>query len=291
VREIIRLNNCGGKAEADQVAERSLDVTVEGAAEIKADIRIVSANVRSQYVENRNIRKTQTLRAPPGTNMEFELLWTEQQWFGTITSNLSSSEARYVARVPIAVELTQSRDIGCDDQPVPTVNNAEQTPVPGAPVLVELPPQPVATPEPTPLELTPSGAILLNGETWVVNGWTLKVSNFTYGTLNKVQFELTNLTGRTVLFPGLNSGITIVADRGYNLPCAVGLPKDQREIAHREKLKWELYFSSDHRWNTYNRQCGGRSLPSPETTSIVLVVEDIAGVIQNARWQADVPRP
>lgn len=133
--ETIRMNNCGGKASAEQEAERSLTVEIEGETGLGVDIKLIRAEIIARYRETKGVSKRISLTAPPGTDMVFRVAWTEQQWIGTVTSNIGGSVARYHARVPISVELIESKDQGCDPsvQPIsesPTVTALEMTPSP-----------------------------------------------------------------------------------------------------------------------------------------------------------------
>ncbi|MBI5712683.1 MAG: hypothetical protein HZC38_04565 [Chloroflexi bacterium] len=109
--EIIRINNCGGKADSKQTSERSFSVKIGGT--IGAMIGYVAAegSVSANYGQYRNVTKRQELTAPPVTNMEFTLQWTEREWIGNIISG--SQSGPYIALAPISVEQIGSRDLGC----------------------------------------------------------------------------------------------------------------------------------------------------------------------------------
>jgi hypothetical protein len=115
VEETVRMNNCGGKADATQDAERALGVSLEGEAELGVDTDVLQASVKARYEQGRMTRKSLTLVAPPGTRMEFDVIWTEKTWIGTIIKPGVSGQAKYKAHLPIAVELIGSRDMGCGE--------------------------------------------------------------------------------------------------------------------------------------------------------------------------------
>ena len=75
-KEVIRLNNCGGKSESEQIISRSFGTAIEINAEISVGVQqIIEGGVSAKYGEYRTVSKSQRLVAPPGTNMEFVLQW------------------------------------------------------------------------------------------------------------------------------------------------------------------------------------------------------------------------
>lgn len=111
--ETIHINNCGGKADSEQTASRSFATTIEGGAEFSAGYQsIVEGGVSAKYSQYRNISKSQRLIAPPATDMEFVLRWSEDIHAGNVTVN--GTTGNYEVRVPVAVEQISSRDLGCD---------------------------------------------------------------------------------------------------------------------------------------------------------------------------------
>lgn len=300
VEEVIRMNNCGGRGEVKQTAERSLTVEVEGEASLGVDIRVVRADLAGRYAESRGVSKSMEITAPPGTNMEYTLVWTEQSWFGTVTSSVGSGAAKYRARVPIAVDLRSSRDVGdCAGGQAPTAPATQ----PEVPPLTPEPPTPPApptaiptTPPPTPIPPTEAGAILRDGETWYGNGWTLTVNNFSYDNL-KPTFRLQNNSGRVVLLPSARGdNFTMEADTGESYaPCIKvdnwtwRIPTmPQKEYLAGATYEWSWGFAYSLKGNPCQEPFGRFG---DTTRSLTLTVKDIAGVIVNARWQADVPRP
>lgn len=127
--EIVRINNCGGKADSEQIQSRSFATTFEGGAEIGAGYQgIVEGSISAKYSQYRNTTKSQRLIAPPGTNMEFVLRWSEEIRAGNVTVNGSTGD--YTVRVPISVEQISSQDLnhcGGESQTAPTL--ISQTPV------------------------------------------------------------------------------------------------------------------------------------------------------------------
>ncbi|NOH04825.1 MAG: hypothetical protein HND47_24065 [Chloroflexi bacterium] len=109
--ETIHINNCGGKADSEQTASRSFATTIEGGAEFKAGYQmIVEGGISAKYSQYRNTTKSMRLLAPPGTNMEFVLRWSEEVHAGNVT--VDGSTGTYEVRVPIAVEQVSSQDLG-----------------------------------------------------------------------------------------------------------------------------------------------------------------------------------
>lgn len=131
--DIVRMNNCGGKADSEQTQSRSFATTFEGGAELSAGYQsIAEGSVSAKYSQYRNITKSQRLIAPPGTNMEFIIRWSEEVRAGNVQVNGSSGN--YEVRIPISVEQISSRDLGdCAQNPVPNSNvqpTSESNPAP-----------------------------------------------------------------------------------------------------------------------------------------------------------------
>jgi len=109
--ETIHINNCGGKADSEQTASRSFATNIEGGAEFSAGYQsIVEGGISAKYSQYRNVTKSQKLIAPPGTNMEIILRWSEEVYAGNVTVN--GATGNYEARVPVAVEQVSSQDLG-----------------------------------------------------------------------------------------------------------------------------------------------------------------------------------
>lgn len=136
--EVIRINNCGGKADSEQTASRSFATTFGGGAEISAGYPgVVEGGISAKYSQYRNITKSQRLIAPPGTNMEFVLRWSEEIHAGNVTVNGSSGD--YEVRVPVSVEQVSSQDLNhcngdiqiptpASNLPAPVAEGSEATP-------------------------------------------------------------------------------------------------------------------------------------------------------------------
>ncbi len=140
--ETIHINNCGGKADSEQTASRSFATSIEGGAEFKAGYEmIVEGGISAKYSQYRNVSKSMRLTAPPSTNMEFVLRWSEDVHAGNVT--IDGATGTYEVRVPVEVEQLSSRDLGgCDSgsiqiPPTPSGNTTilpSPTTPPSAPI-------------------------------------------------------------------------------------------------------------------------------------------------------------
>lgn len=108
--EVTKMNNCGGKADSEQTVERAFAYSIEGGGTFKVGNGIVEGSINGKYGQYKNITKSQKLVAPPGTNMEFVLRWSEEVYAGNVTVN--GEQKPYTVRVPISVEQLSSRDLG-----------------------------------------------------------------------------------------------------------------------------------------------------------------------------------
>jgi len=129
--EIVRINNCGGKGDSEQTKSRDFATNVEFGAGVSAGYQsIVQGSLSAKYSEYRNTSVSQRLVAPPGTNMEFVLRWSDDVRAGNVQVNGKSGT--YEVRIPISVEQVSSRDLGCGIsapiQPIPTVVVERVTP-------------------------------------------------------------------------------------------------------------------------------------------------------------------
>jgi hypothetical protein len=174
-REVIRINNCGGSRDAEQVAQRAIVIDIEGELAVAADIKMVEAQVRTKYSWLRVNDRSMKVSAAPGTNMEVILVWTEQRWLGTITIP-SGPQGTYLVRAPLSVAQEAALNLGCSpaavpSQAIPPQSDQQATPQsPAAPPSPTLAPPPVviptatqspqvlataAPPRPSPVPLTP----------------------------------------------------------------------------------------------------------------------------------------
>lgn len=110
--ETIHLNNCGGKADSEQTVSHSFATSIEGGAKFSAGYKsIVEGEVSAKYSQYQSISKSQKLIAPPETNMEFVLRWSEDVHLGNVTVN--GEMGNYEVRVPVKVDHVSSHDLGC----------------------------------------------------------------------------------------------------------------------------------------------------------------------------------
>lgn len=114
--ESIHMNNCGGKGDAKQSAERSKSVNVEFSGTLGVDKVVISGEVSAKYSVIKESAKKIELVAPANTNMEFVIEWTEKTWLGIVTEQTKGEQANYKISVPISVELVSSRDLGCNPE-------------------------------------------------------------------------------------------------------------------------------------------------------------------------------
>ncbi len=166
--EIIPINNCGGKSESKQIATRSFSVNVEGAIGASIGYGILQGSVAAKYGQYRSASKTQEFSAPPGTNMEITLKWTEQEWTGILLS--SGHSGTYNARAPISLEQVSSRDLGCgavSQPPTPVIVAPLPTQPRIPPTVVQVPPTSI-----------PSMVFVKREET---GGYTTRTYNLTLG--------------------------------------------------------------------------------------------------------------
>jgi len=123
--ETIRINNCGGKAESEQIKERSFSSNIEGGIEVGVQ-QVVQGIISAKYSQARNTSVSHKLVAPAGTNMEFVLRWQEEVHAGNVVVN--GSTGTYTVKIPITVEQVSSQDLGCSGN-VPNPPSATQVPI------------------------------------------------------------------------------------------------------------------------------------------------------------------
>lgn len=107
--ETIHINNCGGKADSQQTKSRSFSTDIQGGIDVGIE-KIVKGIISAKYSQSQNASVSQSLIAPPGTNMEFVLRWSEEIHAGNVTAN--GSTGTYTVSIPIAVEQVSSQDLG-----------------------------------------------------------------------------------------------------------------------------------------------------------------------------------
>lgn len=150
VEEVIHINNCGGKGDAIQIAEHSFGTDIEGVGGGQVGIPVIQGNVSAKYGQYRNVTKSHQLVAPPGTNMEIVLKWSEEIHAGKIL--VDGVTGTYKARIPIAVEQVSSQDLGCVNTVAPAIEPTEE-------VLS------ASTSDPSCMTITPFREMGKNGET------------------------------------------------------------------------------------------------------------------------------
>jgi hypothetical protein len=111
--QTIKMNNCGGKADISQTAEKSKEVYIEAGVGGGVDSLVIKGNLETKYGHVSSAKTNMELVAPPGTNMIFTLEWVEKTWVGVITTQDLTSTTDYKIRVPISLELISSLDLGC----------------------------------------------------------------------------------------------------------------------------------------------------------------------------------
>jgi predicted small secreted protein len=222
--ETIHMNNCGGKADSEQIAEKSKDVSIEGGGLIGIDGKVMKGEVSAKYATVTGLSKSIKLIAPPGTNMEFLIAWTEKTWVGIVTTQGSDGHGNYKVSVPVSVELISSRDLGNCPVPTPTITN---TPAP-APTETNIP-APTNTKEavvvisetPQPENITYNtdpNSILSVGETWTTNGLSVQFqkAEFLFGDEMDLHFVFMNNTGKTLFFNfNENVNVTLRDDKNH----------------------------------------------------------------------------
>ncbi|MCI0561680.1 MAG: hypothetical protein MN733_24590 [Nitrososphaera sp.] len=126
--QTIELDNCGGKADATRVEQRtqSVDVTIstEVAGKIGASVEVVSAEVQAAVglaITPGSERSTSIqLVAPPDTRMVFELVWVGNEQIGVV-QNIRNSDVPVAFRsfLPTDVRIRSQSDIGCSGSSTP----------------------------------------------------------------------------------------------------------------------------------------------------------------------------
>ena len=110
IPETIHINNCNGESESEQIVNRFFTVIIAG-FENDVDYQNLEVNIRHKYKQYEKTKITHKVIVPPGTDMEFNLTWSEEIHSGTIKMGIN--EAIYNVRIPISVEQLSSNDLGC----------------------------------------------------------------------------------------------------------------------------------------------------------------------------------
>ena len=65
----------------------------------------------------------------------------------------------------------------------------------------------------------------------------------------------------------------------------------QTELSPGEKIEWDWGFYPLDYWGSIGTCHEGYPRFSPDAKTLTLIIENIADVIVNARWQTEIPRP
>jgi len=109
--ETVHMNNCGGMDSSEQIAQRSFATSLELDPLSESDYKLIEDMIGGKYGLFKGTTKSQILKAPAGTNMEFSLKWSVDVYTGNILQG--GNAGKYVVHVPIAVELISIQDMGC----------------------------------------------------------------------------------------------------------------------------------------------------------------------------------
>jgi len=280
VAEPINLNNCGGSANVEQVSERSQTISVEGTAQLGVSIELAQASVAGKYVTSNTVRKSQTVIAPPGTNMKFVLLWTEQVNEGTVTANGYSGYATYHVSVPISVEQVSAEDLGCPnsstDQPIAgnTLESPTQVVMPTATLLII----------PT---STPSGPTIAASDTWSQDGIDVFLDQLRVNSDGISGYVVvSNQTGQSLMFDvdsrnfsltdnlG-NLGDLYLRNRIFDIQQILIAGDGASKLEAGEKMSIDMTFT-------------GLNFGNSSVTYAVLAIKELSRAT-NVRWQIVIP--
>jgi len=123
--ETVHMNNCEGKDFSEQTIQRSFATALELNPRSKTDYKVIEDIVSEKYRLYKDTVRNQILEAPPGTNMEFSLLWSEEVHTGTVIEGEKIGE--YAVYIPVSVELVSSRDLGCVSVDTDDTGNIRET--------------------------------------------------------------------------------------------------------------------------------------------------------------------
>jgi len=123
--ETIHMNNCGGKDSSEQIAQRAFAISLELNSQSQTDYNSIEGMVAGKYGLFKEITKSQILKAPAGTDMEFSLRWLEDIYMGDIFQGRNIG--KYIIHVPVSVELVSSLDLGCITEDIGNDSNIRET--------------------------------------------------------------------------------------------------------------------------------------------------------------------
>jgi hypothetical protein len=285
--EIIHMNNCGGKAETEQVAEKSKTIHIEGGGNLGVDAALVNGEVSAKYGEVNGVSKSIKLVAPLGTNMEFTIRWTEKTWIGFVTSQSQASQANYKVSVPISVELVSNQDLGCsqnsDIVPVNTLP-AVATDIPIVPTSQQVLPTSIS-------KVSIQGNVLQNGTFENIGGDGLP-TGWEYVQRHKAGLDTTSIVGyegkafcsrqnlaesESKGWVGFGQDIPVQAGQNYGFGGWVYL---QNAIAFHVHIEWYDSNGQFLGWDQFTQAYGYP--PNGETTNGWIYIQGSKVVPSNA---------
>jgi hypothetical protein len=110
--EAVHMNNCGGAEMSEQTIQKTFATGLDLNPQSEADYAAVASMLSGKYGQYTDAARSQLLKAPPGTNMEFALNWSEDVRNGQVVAGETIGD--YFVHIPIGVELVSSRDLGCE---------------------------------------------------------------------------------------------------------------------------------------------------------------------------------
>ncbi|MFL5627375.1 MAG: hypothetical protein ACJ788_17505 [Ktedonobacteraceae bacterium] len=295
--ETIHLNNCNGKADASQLAERGSTVQLEGGTQLGVNVSVVTAAVNGQYTTGAQRIKSITLTAPPGTNMEFTLRWMLEERTGQVTRSNINGTANYRYLVPVSVDIVDQRDQGCgqvSQPPDPSTELASLRPdnmipptaMPPAPdykatitALQAQQPTPVVEATATILTDTPPGTILEQDQTWHQDGWELRIQEVSRmsSLIMGATFELKSMTSRERDVRVSPENFTMADNQGHIL--------QRRLTCGTSTLTIDMYKATKLRLcNDITSSWVNVDLGDPAITEVLVEVSGVS-TIQSARWR------
>jgi len=291
--ETVRVNNCDGKADATQIAQRAQAIQVEGGAQLGVGIGVIQTAVTAKYGTLSYSSKSQQLTAPPGTSMEFALVWTLEQRTGTVSEDgQSAKQALYHLFRPMDVQIQSQRDLGCVG-PAASVGQPKAT--------LEQTSTPIPTPTvppikaPTAIPDTPPGSVLEVGQRWTQGGLELLMESAKLSTGNIYDQIGTGIETSFRLYSRRMQDIT--------LRYSVGNMTAQDNRGRRLKVDACLYGCGSSHWDVVTVLRSGATLgfgfiPGQENATsyvevdttdlsiieVIITISDVSN-ISNARWR------